>query len=292
MTQQLLRNTGALLSQTFYAGEEPVDADGVVTVTVTTGGGTVDSTGPATSAGDGRYTYSLAPHPNLGQLMITWAGTFSGVAQSLTSTVEVVGGFYVALAEIRALPGMGDVGKYPTDDLVKARQWFETLFEGYVGRAFVPRGTTERVSGTGSSSLLLGQWPVRTVTAVSVYTTATEITTYTVDELADLYPDPTGAIRRVSLGAWPCGNRNISVTYEYGEDSAPADVKDVCLVAVSEKLTEDANRGARANRQFSVATQEGIVRLSTPGDGRPFGIPTVDQVANAYRSRFHVPAMA
>lgn len=291
MTQQLLRNTGALLSQTFYAGEEPVDADGAVTVTVRTAGGVVDSTGPATSVGDGRYTYSLAPRSSLGQLAITWAGTFSGVAQTLTSTVDVVGGFYVALAEIRALPGLGDAGKYPTEDLVKARQWFETLFENHVGRAFVPRGTTERVSGSGCSSLLLSQWPVRAVTAVSIYTTATAITAYTVGELADLYAEPTGAIRRMSLGLWPWGNSNIQVTYEHGDDSPPADVRDVCLVAVREKLMEDFS-GARGNRQFAVATEAGIVRSSMPGDKRPFGIPAVDAVAESYRARFHVPAMA
>lgn len=289
MTEQLLRNTGALLSQTFYAGEEPADADGAVTVTVATAAGTVDSTGPATSVGDGRYTYSLAPHSNLGQLTITWAGTFSGVAQSLTSTVEVVGGFYVALAEIRALPGMGDVGKYPTEDLVKARQWFETIFENHVGVAFVPRGATDRRAGR-CPTLWLSHWPVRSVSAVRSFTSPTASTAFTVDELADLLVDDTGPVRRYAGGYWPA---DVEVDYTHWlTATAPSDVKDAALVAVSEKLTEDANRGARANRQFSVATQEGIVRLSTPGDGRPFGIPVVDQVANSYRDRYRVPAMA
>jgi hypothetical protein len=289
LTQQILRNTGALLSQTFYADEEPVDADGAVTVTVTTADGTVVSTGPATSAGtgSGEYVYSLAPRSVLGLLTLTWAGVFSAVAQSLTSTVEVVGGFYVALAEIRALPGMADTGKYPTADLVKARQWFETRFEEHTGMAFVPRAATDRLSGR-CSTLMLPHWPVRSIIAVRSYTSPTVNVAFTVDELADLLVDSGGMVQRYSTGWWPL---DVEVDYEHGQQAPPADVKDAGLVAIREKLLEDVS-GARGNRQFSVATQDGIVRSSTPGDDRPFGLPVVDSVANDYRSRYRVPAIA
>jgi hypothetical protein len=289
LTQQILRNTGALLSQTFYTDETPVNADGAVTVTVTTADGTVVSTGPATSAGigSGEYTYSLAPRSALGLLTVTWAGVFGGVAQSLTSTVEIVGGFFVALAEIRALPDMNDTGKYPTADLIKARHWFETRFEAHTCMAFVPRAATERLNGR-CSTLMLKHWPVREIIAVRSYTSPTVNVAFTVDELADLLVDSSGIVQRYSTGYWPV---DVEVDYEHGQAAPPADVKDVALVAIREKLIEDVS-GSRGNRQFSVATQDGIVRSSTPDADRPFGIPSVDAVANDYRSRYRVPAVA
>ena len=198
---------------------------------------------------------------------------------------------YVTLAEVRALVFLADVAKFPDAALTSAVAWFEEKFEGYVGVAFAPRAVTERLDGSGCSTLILGHYPIQSVTAVRVYSSATASTAFTGPELADLVIRDSGVINRYSGSAFPAGTDNIAVDYVHGFAATPADVKDACLVAVREKLLEDAT-GARENRQFAVATEAGVVRTSLPGPDRPFGLPSVDQVANSYRERYRVPAIA
>lgn len=206
--------------------------------------------------------------------------------------VAQLGNTYVTLAEVRAMPAMLDLVRYPDAKVTAAIAWFETKWEGYVGAAFVSRTTTQRLSGSGTSSLILGHYPVTAVSAVRVYSAAATSVAFTSTELADLVVAETGIITRFGGSSFPAGHNNIGVDYTYGFITTPEDIRDVALVAIADKLMSDATAGARANRQFSVATQDGIVRSSMPGPDRPYGIPTVDQAANDYRARYRVPAVA
>ncbi len=220
----------------------------------------------------------------------TWSYTFTGTgAVAATSSGSFdVGPTYVTIAQVRALRDMADQGRYPDDDINAATVWFEERFEGHVGVAFLPRSATERLRGNRQTLRLL-RWPVRSVVAVRSYTSPTASTAFTVEELADILIEPTGAVRRYAGGYWPA---DVGIDYSHCMLAAPpADVVDVALVAIREKLLEDF-AGARGNRQFAVSTQDGIVRSSTPGTDRPFGIPSVDAVANDYRARYWVPAVA
>lgn len=201
------------------------------------------------------------------------------------------GSAYVTLEEIRALPNLGDETRFTDDELGTARDWFETKFEAYTGMAFVPRTATERINGSGGSTLMLNHYPVRTVTAVRVYTSVTLNTAFTADELADILVDPTGEITRYTLGAWTYGARNIEVVYTHGQTAPPADVKREALVAIQEKLMED-HSGRPTDRTYGVATDGVFVRSILPGKDKPFGIASVDQCANEYRARYKLPAMA
>src|SRR6266498_3629859 len=134
MSERILRDTGATLGVTFYSGETAQNADGAVTVTITRDDGTAVVTGAATTnAGTGVYQYVLAPQTNLDLLTAAWSGSFGGVAQKITTRIEVAGGFYVSIPEIRALPGLTSTTSFPTDKLKKARDWFENLAEAYCG---------------------------------------------------------------------------------------------------------------------------------------------------------------
>ncbi len=238
--------------------------------------------------------YLVPTDADLGAWTARWTGTVDGSPVTLIDDFEVVAaltpaptGSYVTVEEVRALKDMGDEGKYSDEDIDTAITWFETRFENHVGMAFVPRTATERLSGN-CSTLRVNRWPVRSITAVRSYTSPTVNAAFTGDELADLLIDPTGTVQRYSTGYWPA---DVEVDYVHGQDEPPADIKDVALVAIREKLVEDIT-GARGNRQFAVATQDGIVRSSTPGKDRPFGVPVVDAVANDYRDRYWVPAVA
>ncbi len=190
---------------------------------------------------------------------------------------------YVTLAEIRALPNLSSATQFTDDELALAREWFETKFEEHVTMAFLPRTATERLSGH-CSTLRLNHWPVRSVTAVRSYTSPTASTAFTGDELADLLINPTGTIQRYSTGYWPA---DVEVDYIHGQEVPPAEVKDVALVAIRQKLLED-HSGDRGNRQLGVA-QEGVFVRNTQG---PFFNDQVNDVANAYRAKYRLPAMA
>jgi hypothetical protein len=197
------------------------------------------------------------------------------------------GNAYVTLDEIRRLPNLGDDNRFTDDDLADAREWFETTFEDYTSMAFVPRTATERLVGC-CSTIMLKHWPVRSITAVRSFTTATASTVFTEDALADLLVDDSGGIRRYSLGYWPA---DVELDYVHGQAAPPADVKRAALVAIQEKLMED-NSGRPSDRTYGTATDGVFVRSILPGKDKPFGLASVDEVANRYRAKYKLPAIA
>ena len=188
---------------------------------------------------------------------------------------------YVTLAQLRALPNLADTAKFTDAELATAAVWFENVFEDYTGVAWTPRTVIgERHSG-GSSLLLDHPYP-RTISAVNVYSDATTYVAYTAAELADLRLEPSGVVRRVTLGGFTSGTGNITVDYvHYKTAVAPSDVVEAAKVAIRAHVLDDY----QANRQYAVATEAGIVRTSQPGEDRPFGIPEVDAVANRRAER-------
>lgn len=293
MTERLLRGFPQTVQTTFYLDGTPTSA-GTVTVTITRADGTAVATAAATTTpSTGVYVYSLAAQSLLGLLTATFTGTIAGSPASTTVQVEIVGGFYVSLAEIRALPNLSEVAKFTNAELADARTWFESTFERATGVAWVPRYARDRVAGGSVSTLILPHWPVRNdpltgqpaVYSVRSYTDAATYAAFTAGELADLIVDGPH-LRRFAGSTFTLGNGNLMVEYEHGYDSPPADVVEAAKVAIRDRLLGQ-NVG---NRVFGVTTEQGILRTSTPGPGRPFGIPDVDEVAAANDHR--VPAIA
>lgn len=278
--QRILRNRKATIGAvSFYDDDETALVGTGVTVTITRADGSVLQAATA-AAGTTAFTFQLPAQADLNLLTAVWSGTFDGVTQSQTTTVEIVGGHYLSLAAIRGLTNMEHHGKFSTEDLRAARDWFETAFEDYTGVAWVPRFARERVSGSGRSSLILPHRPVRSVLSVRTYTDAETYTTYTASELADIATGSIGVVKRVSLGVFAYGSDNLVVEYEHGYDSPPPDVVTAAKYAIRERLI----KGYVGNRQYAVQTQEGIVRESTPGEDRPFGIFEADEIANRRRA--------
>lgn len=202
---------------------------------------------------------------------------------------EEINGHYVSLQEIRVLPNLGDESRYPDDALADAREWFETMFEDYTGMAFVPRSVTTRFLGTSCCQPLFApHWPVRSVSAVRVFSSASTGSAFTVTELADVLRLDTGMLRRHSMGHWPA---DVEIDYVHGQAAPTADVKREALVAISEKLMEGTS-GRPTDRTYGVATDGVFVRTILPGDDKPFGIASVDEVANRMRRKYRVPAIA
>src|SRR6476659_4267791 len=128
---------------------------------------------------------------------------------------------YVEFDDVREMPGMGDEGKYPDTRVEAAIEWLETKFEEYTGMAFLPRTHVYRVTGDGGPILQLLHYPVQAITSVRIFNSATDVTTYTSGELAELVPTRWGEVRRYSGRFFPWstfGAPNIEVTYVHGQD--------------------------------------------------------------------------
>lgn len=204
------------------------------------------------------------------------------------------GNAYVTIDELRRLPNLGDETKFTDDDLAEAREWFETTFEEFTGMAFVPRAATYRLEGSGYRTLVEPNWPIRSVTAVRVFTSATEFTSFTDEQLADVLPSPDGELMRVTGGWWPWAMwnaRNIEVDYVHGQAVTPADVKRAAKTAIQEMLMQDRS-GRPVDRTYGTATDGVFVRNVMEDEKHPFGINSVDAVAMRYRKRYRVPATA
>lgn len=272
MTDEVLRNTQNTLSVTFYSGGVATSADGSVTVEALGADGGTVTAGTATGGGTttpGVYDYTLAPQAVLDWLDVTWSGTFGSVAQSVRTEVEIVGDFYVALSDIRALDNLSDTSKYPNARLIEVRQWFADKVEGFCGVSFVPRYCREVLNGDDTTLIVLDNVRLRTILSASVDGTA-------VTDLTSWYALQSGLLARDDGGYFPTGWRNVIIEYEHGYDSPPPRLREAALVAIRHKLLGD-NSGI-PERATSMTSEVGSYTLSLAGAHRPFGIPEVDSV--------------
>src|SRR4051812_42039387 len=104
---RLLKNTTTDITGTFYVNGIPTNATGGVTVNIVNSSGTIIVTGgTGTPTGlDGEYRFELNPTVGTGTLdtlAVGWAGVIAGSVQSITTVVELVGGFVFTIAEARA----------------------------------------------------------------------------------------------------------------------------------------------------------------------------------------------
>jgi hypothetical protein len=268
--QRVLRNTQATLEARFYSAGVLVDADASVVVDITRADGTVFATGAATTkppATTGIYRYTLAPQASLEYFTLDFYGTFGGVVQHHPPIhADIVGAFYMAVADLRALDGLTNSTTFPQEKLEEARQWFEDVAEIFCGFAFVPRFERELLDGDGSGTLTLKRAFPRVVLSAKIDGTAqTGLTTWDLYESGRLIRD---------AGIFPVGRRNVEVTYEYGRDEPDAEVRQAALMAIRSRLLAD--RSGIPERMTSIVTELGTVVRTAPM--RPTGIPDVDSV--------------
>jgi len=294
--QRIQRGTAATI--TFVNVDQDGTAatpPGAVTVGVTRGDGTVVvAAGTATTTTGNVSTLALAPAQTavLDLLTATWTVATAG---AYTTQHEVVGGYYISLADLRWQTNLGDDAKFPDSRLIDARRWFEDLFEEFTGVAWVPRYRRATVTAPRYDSSMYPTWGatgnvvlpdmyLRTIRSLSYTSFSGATVAFTSTEVADLTYNDAGLVSRRSFAYWPPLNAmSMTLAYEYGHDSPPRDVWQASKMAIADRVTSD-NSG---NRQYSVSTAAGIVRTSTPGPNTPFGIPFVDEVANRRRERSH-----
>lgn len=196
---------------------------------------------------------------------------------------------YFTTDELRDLPDMGNEDRFPDSRLEAARDWITSLIERECGTSFVETTVTdERLTGSGTDGLRLLNPYVRTVTAVTV-----DGTSYTQDQIDALLVED-GFLYAADFTTWPATSRgNVLVSYTAGYSTTPpADLKEAAMRGARNwLLTSDAWSGVDA-RATSLTNDFGNVQISTPGEGRPTGIPDVDATIMAWARRVRVPGVA
>jgi hypothetical protein len=258
---------------------EPVDP-GTVTVAVTDFAGNTVTTGPVTGTGTGRAVAITAAN---NQVLDRWTAvwTVSG-ATVATTQHDIVGGFYATVAEIRANTVLLSDTAHTAADLLNVRSEVEYQIEEMCRRSFVPRFASEILSGSGREVQELEFPDLREVFSAEYWTgSAWAAMSVTV---ADIPADVDG---RASLrsGVWPAGINNVRVSYAYGWDRPPADLRRAVVKAIEFRRTGD-NSGIPSRSLSVQGTELGNVVLATPGLGKWItAIPEVDIVINSYKRK-------
>lgn len=289
MSSQFLRNTRAVLEVVFSAGA----ADGPVIATVRGEDGTVLGTGTATHdlVTLARYTFALAPQAELNRTTTTWAGTWGGIAQSLTTDAEVVGGHLFTVAEARAFGDKALAGsEYTDEDIRETRDRVTDDFQLACGVPFFPRFEHQFLDGPTVARGLVGGYTSklwlpykRPLRIVAVKTSGVAMSA---PDVAAIIVHPTGRLELTS-GMWPTQSQSVEITWERGYRQVPEPVKRAALMVTHYELVNSEV----TDRMVSVANELGTVRLSVPGRQNPTGIPLVDSVLYRYDERDYLVAM-
>jgi hypothetical protein len=285
MATRVLKTASATLERVFYVGETPTDSSTTVTVVVVDANSTAVTSGNATSAGSGKYTFALPGQAQLALLTVTWTATIAGTVVQMSDQVEICGGFFFTLLDGRnSDSSLSDMTKYPTADLIVARQEVEEECEWICARAFVPRYRRALLDGSGSSQLTLPDSDVRTVRAASVAPRAGQtFVALTATELAALVVQPDSTLKRVDTNIWTEGLQNVIVEYEYGLDAPPTDLLKGAKTRFRTRL--NINKSGIPDRASSfTAADGGTYRLTLP-DAFRTGIPDVDAAYARYSRR-------
>jgi hypothetical protein len=265
---RILKATAATVSRTFYEDGVAVDP-GSVTVTITAADGTVIVNAAAASgSGAAARTYNVtaAQTATLNTWTVAWTSSTKG---TLSSTVEIAGGFLFSIAEIRAVTPINDTVNYLTADIADTRTAVEQAIEQACGVAFVPRYALERYSGDGSNTLQLLHALPSSIRSVSITGTA-----FTAPQLADLTMTPSGAIYS-TLTYFTWGQNNIVAGYEHGYQDAPMEIRRAALALAKMWLVGRRNPIDDRAITFNAGADGGTYSLAVPGRAaRASAIPT------------------
>lgn len=273
--ERIQRATPGTVSQQWYEDGVPADP-GTVTIGITRDDGTVlvapgtATTGATTAARS--FSITTLHTAALDWLELTWTSSAKG---TITSTLEVVGGFLFTIAEARALKPLNSVTAYSSAAIIAMRTRVEQAIEDACGVAFVPRYMRETVSGTANRSLVVSRprvTAVRSVQRNGLALAAGELAAITLSDAGILH----------STAGWALGQDNYVVAYEHGHRRPPARVGQAALTLARLWLVD----GPLDQRTTAFTTADGTFTLSTPGmRGAVFGVPEVDATVNAYDER-------
>lgn len=193
---------------------------------------------------------------------------------------------YFEVSELRALPDMDDVSKYPTTRVEEAAAYIVGVIEREVETSFVSRTIIDEPHDGSAVQIFLDAPYVLSVTS------ATEDGVAVTDDLSAR----AGILRRTSSNqpvAWSEGYGNVLVTYEAGYSvSPPDDVKEMALKGTRAHLMASAANSSINDRQTSLTAGDSVIGFVVAGQDRPTGYPEVDAMILGWKTRLHVAGVA
>jgi hypothetical protein len=135
--QTVLANAPATISVTItdQDGEAITPGDPVTVEVQDSNGNDIVTSGTATTAVQDSFTVDI-PAGQVDMLTAFW--TYD--TTTVTTNVEVAGGYYFPLTQLRHAPDIVDSGsRYSDEDLVDARRWSESMIDEVCGSSFVER---------------------------------------------------------------------------------------------------------------------------------------------------------
>lgn len=240
-------------------GEEATSITGSVTVTVTRDNRTALVTDAAATTTGGAATYTLAAtHTQLLDLLTaTWKIDGQAVA---TTTVEIVGGLYATVGQLRTLPRVAAQGDF-VGDLVQVRTQAEQELEELLQLACVPRYRHVRIDVDRTSrEIVLPDFELRAVRSAVIEYDDQETYALTAEELTAIPADPAGVARRTDGDVWPA-NTVLDITYEHGLDRPPQLVVEA-LYRLVEHRVESAHTALGSGVAVYTPPDGGTVNLA------------------------------
>lgn len=280
---------GDLIALTFSPTDDagaPLAVVDPATATVSDGAGVQIAAGSAAvSGGIISYTLEGSGLP-LDTYTVTWTGVVGGIARTWTSEFELVGGFILTPADIRAYnPAFADVAKFSDAVLAQCRDEIEEILETNGMCAFRPRGQRVVLDGNGAQKLLLPDTDV-----IQVYSIAADGVALTADELALVIARGNVLYRGAGTsqaGFWPRGFANIAIHYAYGYARVPLPIRKAALILAKERVVPTSQLPARAT---ATTVGDQTYRITIAGRDGYTGIPDVDSAIDQFGR--HRPRMA
>jgi hypothetical protein len=266
----------------------PATAGGAVTVTVTRyAGGAVLTGASATEdpVNPGFYTAAISATAlaSLDLLPATWSVGATAVA---TTQIEVCGGFYFSISDLRASSDtLGRTGEngFSNPDLAYFRDRAEREAEYICGRAFVPRFRAITLDGTDDFVIQVPDPDVRRVVSASVDGTALTGPQVAALKVIDRQINqPWGNI-------WAAGQGNVALVYEHGMDRPPPEIRGGAFRRCRAMAYADGPGDAGFPAQARSGTVDGTsVQLDTAGVLKT-GDAEVDAVYDRWSLRSGTP---
>jgi hypothetical protein len=180
---------------------------------------------------------------------------------------------YFTVAEFRAEESsVANADHYPDARLTQARDMAEEWFEDAARVAFVPRTTTETVSGNGETVLFVSANKVRTLTQAVDLGVAIDVAGVRKAGLRSFY----------RAEGWLEGIANLTVTYTHGFDAPPKRVRDVVMTMAKFEVI-DGPYDERTVRRGGGGSDLGVSDLTVAGQkGAVFSVPDANAALALY----------
>jgi len=291
----LLRTgTASTISTRFWVDEEAITvATPTVRVVDDSGAVVVASTTPSGPDADNYYNFLLpsAALASVTTLTATWSGDYSGTSITTTEVIEVAGGHYFELGELRALADLPQ-RSYSTLQLARAREWITDIIDGEVFTSFVERSHHDvRTCGVRNSSRGAAVRPLRPYPR-SVRWLKVDGVTVSAGDVEFLDGDLVAKVGAANPFAGSWSTVDIGYTAGY-RTSCPTDLADAAMVAARWHLIAKDGQSGIPDRATSISNEFGNISLSTPGlRGAIVGLPEVDERIREWARRVRIPGIA